>query len=66
MLERRMRRQVGESWGRLDPERLDTWWRVWGMRKDTMAPMSTGALFWPEDTWEACLQVLAERPRRRT
>ena len=65
MLERRMRRQLGESWGRLDHERLGTWWRIWGMLKDQIAPMITGALFWPEDAWTACLKVLAERPRRR-
>jgi hypothetical protein len=56
-LERRMRRQFGDSWGRLDHERLGTWWRVWGMRKDELAPMSTGALFWKEDRWAACMQV---------
>jgi hypothetical protein len=65
MLERRMRRQLGDSWGRLDHERLATWWRIWGMLKDQIAPMITGALFWPEDAWAACLKVLAERPRRR-
>jgi len=65
MLERRMRRQLGDSWGRLDQERLGTWWRVWGMLKDEMAPMITGALFWKEEAWAACLKVLAERPRRR-
>jgi hypothetical protein len=65
MLERRMRRQLGDRWGRLDHERLSTWWRVWGMLKDEMAPMITGALFWREDAWAACLKVLAERPRRR-
>lgn len=65
MLERRMRRQLGDSWGRLDHERLGTWWRVWGMLKDEMAPMITGALFWKDDAWSACLKVLAERPRRR-
>jgi hypothetical protein len=65
MLERRMRRQLGDSWGRLDHERLGTWWRVWGMLKDEIAPMITGALFWKEDAWAACLKVLAERPRRR-
>ena len=27
--------------------------------------MITGALFWQEKVWEACLKVLAERPRRR-
>ena len=65
MLERRMRRQLGDIWGRLDHERLGTWWRIWGMLKDKIAPMITGALFWQEDTWEACLKVWVERPRRR-
>jgi len=66
MLERRMRRQLGDSWGWLDHERVGTWWRVWGMLKDELAPIITGALFWKEDAWAACLRVLAERPRRRT
>jgi hypothetical protein len=66
MLERRMRRQLGDSWGRLDHERIGTWWRVWGMLKDELAPMITGALFWKEDAWAACMKVLMERPRRRT
>jgi len=66
MLERRMRRQLGDSWGRLDRERVGTWWRVWGMLTDEIAPMITGALFWKEDAWAACLKVLVERPRRRT
>jgi hypothetical protein len=65
MLERRMRRQLGDRWGRLDHARLGTWWRVWGMLKDETAPMITGALFWQEDAWAACLKVLMERPRRR-
>ena len=66
MLERRMRRQLGDSWGRLDRQRVGTWWRVWGMLKDEIGPMITGALFWKEDAWAACLKVLMERPRRRT
>jgi Transposase DDE domain len=65
MLERRMRRQLGASWGRLDHERVGTWWRLWGMLKDELAPMITGAMFWKEDAWAACLKVLMERPRRR-
>src|SRR5215470_16088982 len=66
MLERRMRRQLGDSWGRLDHERMGTWWRVWGMLKAQLTPMITGALFGKEDAWPACLQVVIERPRRRT
>jgi hypothetical protein len=65
MLERRMRRQLGESWGRLDRERMGTWWRVWGMLQDALAPRITGALFWKGDAWATCLKVLMERPRRR-
>ena len=65
MLERRMRRRLGDRWGRLDQERLATWWRVWGLLKEESAPMITGAVFWQEEVWEACLKVLAERPRRR-
>jgi Transposase DDE domain len=65
MLERRMRRRLGDSWGRLDQERVGTWWRIWGMLKDEIAPMITGALFWKDTAWEACLKVLVERSRRR-
>jgi Transposase DDE domain len=65
MLERRMRRKVGEAWSHLDRERVATWWRVWGMLKEEIAPMITGAFFWKDEAWEACLKVLAERPRRR-
>lgn len=65
MLERRMRRKLGGSWSRLDAERSGTWWRVWGLLKDEIRPMVTGVYFWKEEGWEACLQVLAERPRRR-
>ena len=65
LLERRMRRQLGDPWSRLAHERLATWWRVWGMLTDEIAPMSTGALFWKAEAWVACLKVLAERPRRR-
>jgi hypothetical protein len=35
------------------------------MRKDALAPLMTGALFWQVETWTTCLPVLAERPRRR-
>ena len=66
MLERRMRRQRGDSWGRLDRERVGTWGRGWGMLKDERGPMIPGAFFWREDAWAACLKVLVERPRRRT
>ncbi|MEE8291848.1 MAG: hypothetical protein V3R80_10220, partial [Candidatus Tectomicrobia bacterium] len=37
----------------------------WGLLKDEIRPMVTGVCFWKEEAWEACMQVLAERPRRR-
>jgi len=65
LVERRMRRTLGAGWGRLDQARVGTWWRLWGRLKDAIAPLITGALFWQAEAWEACLQVMAERPRRR-
>jgi hypothetical protein len=65
MLERRMRRKVGDAWRHLDHERVATWWRAWGMLKEEIAPMITGAFFWPDEVWGACLKALAERLRRR-
>jgi hypothetical protein len=65
LLERRMRRTLGDHWERLDQERTGTWWRVWGMLKEVIASLITGALFWKEEAGEACLQVVAERPRQR-
>jgi hypothetical protein len=65
MVERRMRRTLGDRWGWLDQERVGTWWRIWGMRKEVIAPLITGALFWQGEAWAACLQVVAERPRHR-
>jgi hypothetical protein len=66
LLERRMRRTLGDRWGRLDQERVETWGRVWERLKDALTSLITGALFWQAEAWAACLQVLAERPRRRT
>lgn len=65
MLERRMRRRLGDHWSQLDHERVATWWRVWGMLREEITPLITGSLFWKEEAWEGCLKVLAERPRRR-
>ena len=63
LMQRRMRLPTRRF--RLDQERVATWWRVWGMLKEEIAPMITGALFWKMEAWVACLKVLAERPRRR-
>lgn len=65
MVEGRMRRKLGDSWGRLDGERTATWWRAWGLLKDEMKPMINGSMCWKASAWKASLKVLAERPRRR-
>jgi len=65
MLERRLRRQLGERWGWRDQERVGTWGRVWGLRKDERAPRRTGAWCWKEDAWAAGWKVFMARPRRR-
>ena len=65
MLERRRRRKVGDVWSSRDHERVATWWRAWGRLQEEIAPMIPGAFFWKDAVWGACLQALAERPRRR-
>lgn len=65
LLDRRLRRTLGEQWTWLDRERIATWWRPWKLLRDEVAPRITGVLSWQQGHWPACLQVLAERPRRR-
>jgi len=65
MLEKRMRRRLGDDWGYLDRERIGTKWRVWKLLKQEIAPMITGVQFWRSENWAACIEVLFERPRRR-
>jgi len=66
LLDRRLRRTLGDGWNRLDGERLATWWRPWKLLQDELTPRITGVHSWQHQLWPACLQVLAERPRRRT
>ena len=51
------------SW--LDRVRTATWWRPWKLLRDEVAPRMTGLVSCPRPQWGGCLQVLAERPRRR-
>lgn len=66
LVERRMRRLLGDHWGRLDRERTATWWRPWKLLHASLVPRLTGSLSWPEQHWQQSLAVLAERPRQRT
>lgn len=65
LLDRRRRRTMGEQWTWLDRVRTATWWRPWKLLRDEVAPRITGLLSCPRPQWVTCLQVLAERPRRR-
>ena len=65
MIERRARRKLGDVWTRLDGERRATFWRAWELIKDEVSVCILGVQSWPGATWVACVDVLAERPRRR-
>jgi len=56
---------MGEQWPWLDRVRTATWWRPWTLLRAEVAPRMTGLLSCPRPQWGLCLQVLAERPRRR-
>ena len=56
---------MGEQWPWLDRVRTATWWRPWTLLRAEVAPRMTGLLGGPRPQWGLCLQVLAERPRRR-
>lgn len=65
LLDHRLRRTMGEQWSWLDRARTATWWRPWKLLQAEVAPRITGSLSWQNSDWAICLQVLAERPRRR-
>jgi hypothetical protein len=65
LLDRRLRRTMGEQWSWLDRVRTATWWRPWQLLRDEVAPRITSLLSCAHPQWGLCLQVLAERPRRR-
>jgi hypothetical protein len=65
LLDRRLRRTLGEQWSWLDRPRTATWWRPWTLLRDEVAPRITGLLSCAHLQCARCLPVLAERPRRR-
>lgn len=66
LVERHARRQLGAEWSRVDRERRGTFWRVWKLIKDAVDVCLLEVEAWREERWAACLEVLMERPRRRT
>ena len=65
LIERRAQRKLGDSWTRLDGERQATWWRVWKLIKDEVDSGLLSVQDRQAAGWGACVQVVAERPRRR-
>ena len=66
LVDKRMRRTMGASWGHLDRVRTATWWRPWKLIQQTLLPRLTGALYWADPRWSQGVDVMAERSRRRT
>lgn len=66
LIDQRLRRVIRDLGFRLDGERRWSWFRVWKLTKDEMTVRITGVLFWKKHTLEEGLDVLAERPRRRS
>jgi hypothetical protein len=44
LVDRRMRRTLGDQWGRLDGHRRATWWRPWKLLPQALVPLITGSL----------------------
>ena len=65
VLEKRARRRCGEDWNRLDRPRRATPWRVWKLLRQELAIAISGVLTWNMSRWQACVEVMQERPRRR-
>ncbi|MGF1614510.1 MAG: IS4/IS5 family transposase, partial [Gammaproteobacteria bacterium] len=65
VLEKRVRRRCGEDWNRLDRPRRATPWRVWKLLRQELAIAISGVLNWNMSRWQACVEVMQERPRRR-
>jgi len=66
LVDKRMRRTMGVSWGHLDRARTATWWRPYKLIQQTLVPRLTGALHWDDQRWSQAVDVVAERPRHRT
>lgn len=59
------RRHMGDDWSRLERQRPATWWRVWKIIRREVAAWITGVAYWRQEHWQACFEVMQERPRRR-
>jgi hypothetical protein len=64
-IEKYARRRLGDDWSRLQRQRPATWWRVWKIIRRAVAEWITGMPHWRQDQWQACFELMQERPRRR-
>ena len=55
----------GHVWGRLDQERLGTWWRLYKLMKARLDAFLIARWNWRQEAVPASLHVLMERPRKR-
>jgi len=65
VLEKRARWRCGEHWNRLDQPRRATPWRVWKLLRQELTITLSGGCHWDLRRWQACLEVIQERPRQR-
>ncbi|MCP5010306.1 MAG: transposase [Aestuariibacter sp.] len=65
VVEKRARRRCGPTWNRLDQTRSATWWRLWKRITQEIDTMIEAVSAWDLSRWEACLEVMQERPRKR-
>lgn len=66
VVEKRLRRRCGGDWNRLDQPRCATPWRVVNLVQRELTEAIQAASQWQLSRWSAALQVMQERPRRRT
>jgi hypothetical protein len=65
LIEQRALQRCGPEWTQMDHERRGTWWRVWKLIEQELAPLITLAQCWEPGAWGAALGALAERNRKR-
>ncbi len=65
VVEKRARRRCGPLWNRLDQARSATWWRLWKRIRQEIDTMINEVSKWNLSRWEACMEVMQERPRQR-
>ncbi|MCP4934756.1 MAG: transposase [bacterium] len=65
VVEKRARRRCGPLWNSLDQARSATWWRLWKRIRQEIDTMINEVSKWNLSRWDACLEVMQERPRQR-